>query len=71
MTSIIGLKLSSQLSAWLGRQLEDVLVWNHGTLRALVDYAARPEAPADPLENLADEDVARLLEAELGDSGPR
>jgi phenylalanine ammonia-lyase len=75
MTSIVGLKLSSQLSAWLGRQLEDVLVWNHGTLRALVDYAGRPEAPADPLANLADEDVARLLEAELsdpsGDPGPR
>jgi phenylalanine ammonia-lyase len=76
MTSLLGLKLSSQLGAWLGVPLEDVLVWNHGNLDALVQYAvdaARTggtslavKKPVDPLEGMADDEVARLLAAELG-----
>ncbi len=69
MTSLLGLKLSSQLSSWLGRPLEDVLVWNYGTLQSLVQYAAaKPgtEPPKDALETASDDEVARMLAAELG-----
>jgi long-chain acyl-CoA synthetase len=72
MTSLTGLKLSAQLGEWLGRPMEDVLVWNHGTVDALVKYAAEPakiESRAkktDDIDDLADDEVARLLEAELG-----
>jgi long-chain acyl-CoA synthetase len=72
MTSLLGLKLSSQLSSWLGRPLEDVLVWNYGTLDALVQYAAAAPAVAptrDPLQQMPDDEVARMLAAELGVSG--
>jgi hypothetical protein len=55
--------------------MEDVLVWNHGTVDALVKYAsASPEAEAHPkkdeIDDLADDEVARLLAAEL-DLGDR
>jgi phenylalanine ammonia-lyase len=77
MTSLLGLKLSAQLGTWLGRPLEDVLVWNYGTLDALVAYAAgaltadalsagTPARRPDTLDGLAEDDVARLLAAELG-----
>jgi long-chain acyl-CoA synthetase len=68
MTSLLGLKLSSQLSAWLGRPLEDVLVWNYGTLNALVEYAASPPSAAtrSSLDEVPDDEVARLLAVELG-----
>jgi long-chain acyl-CoA synthetase len=68
MTSLLGLKLSSQLGSWLGRPLEDVLVWNYGTLESLVQYAAAPPAVAkkDALEDVSDEEVARMLAEELG-----
>jgi phenylalanine ammonia-lyase len=71
MTSLTGMKLSAQLGEWLGRAMEDVLVWNHGTIDALVKYAAEPaievrETKRDAIDELADDEVARLLEAELG-----
>lgn len=70
MASLTGLKLSAQLGEWLGRPMEDVLVWNHGTIDALVKYAADPAsaeagAKKDDLDDLADDEVARLLGAEL------
>ena len=80
MTSLSGLKLSSQLGAWLGRPLEDVLVWNYGTIETLVTYAAAPpiaapapvasDAPAasDALETMNADEVAQLLAKELGRS---
>jgi phenylalanine ammonia-lyase len=72
MTSLLGVKLSSQLGSWLGKPLEDVLVWNYGTLDALVAYAAGVPAdgsrPATAPQSVAvnEDDVARLLAAELG-----
>jgi len=78
MTSLLGLKVSSQLGAWLGVTLEDVVVWNHGTLDALVRYAVdavkaggatpAPPKPAadDPLKDVKEDEVARMLAAELG-----
>jgi phenylalanine ammonia-lyase len=73
MTSLLGLKLSAQLGTWLGKPLEDVLVWNYGTLDALVAYAAgvnadepRPATAPRADAAVADDDVARLLAAELG-----
>jgi acyl carrier protein len=71
MTSLTGLKLSAQLGEWLGRPMEDVLVWNHGTVDALVKYAAESpkieiQAKKDEIDDLADDEVARLLAAELG-----
>ena len=71
MTSLTGLKLSAQLGEFLGRPMEDVLVWNHGTIDALVKYAAESpkieiQAKKDEIEDLADDEVARLLAAELG-----
>jgi hypothetical protein len=69
MTSLTGLKLSSQLGAWLGRPLEDVLVWNYGTLESLVTFAAAPPLPkADPIDAMPDDEVAQLLARELGQS---
>src|SRR5207244_12860881 len=74
MTSLIGLKLSAQLGAWLGLAFEDVLVWNHGTLAALVKYASsmlashiplRPQPQTTDLRGVPDDEVARMLEAEL------
>ena len=67
MTSIIGVKLSVELGAWIGRSLDDVLVWNHGTLRDLMDYLSSRETPVAFLDSATDEEVGRLLEAELGD----
>ncbi|MGA8806782.1 MAG: aromatic amino acid lyase [Thermoanaerobaculia bacterium] len=75
MTSLTGLKLSAQLGEWLGRPMEDVLVWNHGTLEALVRYAAEPAneiaakkngGTGDVIDDLTADEVAQLLEAELG-----
>jgi phenylalanine ammonia-lyase len=73
MTSLTGLKLSAQLGEWLGRPMEDVLVWNHGTLDALVRYASEPDktnatAKKDDIDDLGDDEVARLLAAELANS---
>jgi long-chain acyl-CoA synthetase len=72
MTSLTGLKLSAQLGEWLGRPMEDVLVWNHGNIDALVQYTAesaklevRATAGSDDIDDLADDEVARLLAAEL------
>jgi long-chain acyl-CoA synthetase len=70
MTSLTGLKLSAQLGEWLGRQLDDVLVWNHGTIDALVQYAAGAadgaEGAADGAEGAADGAAApsRLAKAD-------
>jgi long-chain acyl-CoA synthetase len=77
MTSLLGLKLSAQLGTWLGKPLEDVLVWNYGTLDALVAYAAgvagAPAQTASPQmpsqDAVAEDDVAHLLAAELGLTG--
>ena len=70
MTSLLGVKLSSQLGTWLGKPLEDVLVWNYGTLDTLVVYAAGATADATSAASspapMAEDDVARLLAAELG-----
>ncbi len=78
MSSLLGLKLSTQLGTWLGVPLEDVLVWNHGTLDTLVQYAAdtaksggtlpikKQDEPVDALAGADDDEVARLLAAELG-----
>ena len=46
-------------------------VWNHGTVDALVKYAAESpkieiQAKKDEIDDLADDEVARLLAAELG-----
>ena len=70
MTSLLGLKLSAQLGTWLGKPLEDVLVWNYGTLDSLVTYAAGAAgagaAPQPVQAAIAEDEVARLLAAELG-----
>jgi phenylalanine ammonia-lyase len=68
MTSLTGLKLSSQLGTWLGRPLEDVLVWNYGTLESLVTFAAAPKPKEDALDAMPDDEVAQLLARELGQS---
>jgi len=73
MTSLTGLKLSAQLGEWIGRPMEDVLVWNHGNIDALVKYTAESAklevlakiGDLDDIDNLADDEVARLLAAEL------
>lgn len=78
ITSIFGLQLAQQLGGWLGRPLDDVIVWNHSTVGALVDHVMElPEsgAPADAgdvpgdaiadLDGLDDDEVARLLAEEV------
>ncbi len=82
ITSILGLQLSQQLGAWLGRPLEDVLVWSYSTVGLLVEYigdlvrddvpspdpgGGMHEAATDELDGMADDEVARALAEELGD----
>ena len=75
--SILALDLSDELGHWLGLKLEPIILWNFSSIQSLTDrlmvlmsepQQTRPEVAADDLEDLSDEEMARLLSKELATS---